>query len=272
MRIDLHVHSTASDGSVPPAAVVGRAVRARLDVIALTDHDTTVGLSAALDAATDQPLEVISGIEMSSTHEGRELHILGYFVDPVSPALAAHEQRALGLREGRIRAMVERLDTQGVSVDPERVLEIAGGGRSSVGRPHLARALVEAGHASTRHEAFDRLIGDDQPAFIPTDLATPWEALRIILEAGGLPVWAHPPHDLVEPLLPRFVQHGLKGLEVYRPKNSPDLVMRLERLARAHGLLMSGGSDWHGPEGGHELGDFFLTADDVGAFIEAGGM
>ena len=272
MRIDLHVHSTASDGSTPPAEVVAHAVEARLDVIALTDHDTTAGLAAALAAAVDQPLEVVSGIEMSSTHDGRELHILGYFVDPGSPDLAGHENRALRLREDRIRAMVERLNAQGVPVDPERVLEIAGGDRSSIGRPHLASALVEAGHAATRHDAFDRLIGDDQPAFIPTNLATPWEALQIILDAGGLPVWAHPPYDLVEPLLPRLVQNGLKGLEVYRPKNSPDVVMRLERLARAHGLLMSGGSDWHGPEGGRELGDFFVTADDIGDFIEAGGM
>ena len=168
--------------------------------------------------------------------------------------------------------MIARLAEQGVHVDAREVFERAGSSWTTVGRPHLARALVEAGHASSHADAFDRLIGDRHPAYIPASLASPWDAVRVILEADGLPVWAHPPADLLETLLPRFVQSGLRGIEVYRPRNHPELVLRLERRARAHGLFMSGGSDWHGPEGGAELGDFFVTADEVADLIEAGGL
>jgi predicted metal-dependent phosphoesterase TrpH len=267
MKLDLHVHTTASDGSWSPGQVVEGAVRARLDVIAVSDHDTTAGLTSAVARAAGDPIQIIPAVEMSSTFDGRELHLLGYFVDPTAPDLVAHEQHARGHRERRIRAMVDRLEDQGVSIAIDEVFRIAGPDRASVGRPHLARALVEAGYAATQAAAFDQWIGDDHPAFIPTDLASPWDALRIIDAAGGVAVWAHPPHDLVESLLPRLVQNGLRGLEVYRPKNHPDLVLRLERLARAHGLVMSGGSDWHGPESGTELGDFFVTADEVAALM-----
>ena len=272
MRLDLHVHTTASDGSRSPAQVVESAVKAHLDVIAITDHDTTAAFGPASELAASDPIQIIPALEMSSTYEGRELHVLGYFVDPTSARLQAHERHAVEQREQRIRAMVVRLEEEGVLVHIEDVLRIAGPDRSSVGRPHLAKALVEAGHVETTTSAFDRLIGDRHPAFIPTRLASPWEAVSIIEEAGGIAVWAHPPNDLVESMLPRLVQSGLRGLEVYRPKNNAALVLRLERLARAHGLVMSGGSDWHGPENGVELGDFFVGADDVGAFMEAGGM
>lgn len=272
MRLDLHVHTTASDGAVPPAGVVAAAVEARLDVIAVTDHDTTAGVPSAIEAAEGQPIQVIPALEISATHQGREIHVLGYFVDLENERLVEHGRMARGKREARIRAMVDRLGAQGVDVDSDAVLAVAGPDRASVGRPHLARALVDAGYAESVHDAFDRLIGDDHPAFIPTQLMSPWEAVETIEEAGGLAVWAHPPLDLVEPLLPRFVQTGLRGLEVYRPKNRPEVVLRLERLARTHGLVVSGGSDWHGPEAGVELGDFYVSADEVAQLIEAGGL
>lgn len=272
MRLDLHVHTTASDGSRTPLEVVDAAVAGHLDVIAVTDHDTVAGVRSAVEAAGSMPLEVIPAIELSSTWNGRELHILGYFVNVEADALVQHEMRAQARREERIRDMVQRLGDQGIEVDPDSVLEVAGPNRGSVGRPHLARALVLAGHVDTPSDAFDRLIGDAHPAFIPTDLGSPWDALDVIGRAGGIAVWAHPPMDLLEGLLPRFARSGLRGLEVYRPKNPPDLVLRLERAARAHGLLLTGGSDWHGPEGGQELGEFFVSADEVAGLLEAGGL
>lgn len=272
MKLDLHVHTTASDGLRSPNEVVEAAWAAGLDVIAITDHDTTVGVAEATEAARGRPIQVIPGIEVSSTHEGREIHVLGYFVDPSAASLMAHQTRGREVRAERMRAMIARLAEQGVHVDADTVLEKAGSSWTTVGRPHLARALVEAGHASSNADAFDRLIGDRHPAFIPASLASPWEAVQVILDAVGLPVWAHPPTDLLDSLLPRFVQSGLRGIEVYRPRNHPEQVLRLERRARAHGLFMSGGSDWHGTEGGAELGDFFVTADEVSDLIEAGGL
>jgi predicted metal-dependent phosphoesterase TrpH len=131
---------------------------------------------------------------------------------------------------------------------------------------------VEAGHVTTISEAFDRYIGDEHPAFIPTSLLSPEEAVELVLQAGGIPVWAHPPEDRVEALLPRLVQVGLRGLEVYRPRHAPRYTLRLEGLCRAWKLLPSGGSDWHGPDRGIVLGDFFVTAEEVAELLEEGGI
>lgn len=272
MRLDLHVHSTASDGAFTPVEVVAAAVAGGIDVLALTDHDTTAGFKAAEEAAEGRPLQVVPAIEASSTLEGRELHFLGYFVDPVSPELVAHEGRAIHLRQDRIARMVTRLRNDGVHVDFSAVLEEAGPEGAALGRPHLARALVSAGHVSSVPEAFDRLIGDSHPAFIPTELLTPAEAIELILRAGGIPIWAHPPGDAVEPMLADFVDSGLKGLEVYRPRAHASRVARLESFARRHGLVMTGGSDWHTPDSGSVLGDFTVDGDEVRAFLELAGM
>jgi 3',5'-nucleoside bisphosphate phosphatase len=272
MRLDLHIHSTASDGAFSPGEVVRAAVAGRLDVIALSDHDTTAGIRAATEAGEGLPLQVIPAIEASSTREGREFHFLGYFVDPHAPELVAHEGRAIRLRHDRIARMVTLLGKEGIDVDFDAVLEEAGPERSSLGRPHLARALVTAGHVASVPEAFDRYIGDSHRAFIPTELLTPAEAIALILGAGGIPVWAHPPGDAVEPLLPELVAAGLRGLEVYRPRSHPQQVARLEKFARSHDLLLTGGSDWHTPDSGSVLGDFAVTGEDIRAFLHEAGM
>jgi predicted metal-dependent phosphoesterase TrpH len=183
-----------------------------------------------------------------------------------------HEERAVRLREKRMRGMVQRLGEQGIEVSMEAVVEAAGPDGTALSRPHLARALVAAGHVTTVPEAFDRFIGDGHPAFLPTSLLSPDEAIRLILDAGGIPVWAHPPEDRVESLLPRLVQAGLRGLEVYRPRHPARYTLRLESLCRAWKLLPAGGSDWHGPDRGVELGDFFVTAEEVAGLLEEGGM
>lgn len=271
MQLDLHIHSTASDGTLAPEGVVEAAVAARLDAIALTDHDTVAGVRRARAAVRERPLEVIPGIEVSTTAEGAELHILGYFVDPEHPTLRAYEGAAGARREDRMREMVDRLREQGVDVDFAAVVEAAGEDHGNLGRPHLARALVDAGHVTTVPEAFDVYIGNDHPAYVPTRLLGPEEGIRMIEEAGGLPVWAHPRDEHLDRYLPGLVREGLRGLEVFRPRTPAHRVVDLERRARAAGLFVTGGSDWHGPDDG-PLGDFRVASEDVRDFLAAGGL
>lgn len=272
MRLDLHIHTTASDGAWPPEAVVRGAAEGGLDVISITDHDTTAGLAAAHDAARGLDLQVVDGIEVSSTHHGRDVHVLGYFIDRQSAAIQSYGARAERRREERMREMIERLGAEGIEVPFEQVEAAAGPDRVVIGRPHLAKALVELGHVASVPEAFQRLIGDDSDAFVPTRLLDPMQAVELILEGGGVPVWAHPPGDLVDGLLPPMKEAGLRGLEVYRPRNRRSEVLRYESVCRSEGLVLSGGSDWHTPDAGSALGDFHVTGDEVEDLLEAGGL
>lgn len=272
MRLDLHIHTTASDGAWGPEKVVRGAVAGGLDVIAIADHDTTAAVKAAQVEGAGLNLQVIPAVEASSTWQGREIHVLGYFVDPEAEGMARHTQRAQGLRDGRMREMVDRLVASGIEVTMEEVENAAGPDRVNIGRPHLARALVARGHAGSIAGAFNALIGDQHPAFVPTQLVDPHEAVALILGAGGIPVWAHPPSDLLDSLLPGLVRSGLRGLEVFRPSHSRNDVVRLEGICRTAGLLMTGGSDWHTPDYGSALGDFFVTGQEVEKLLAAGGM
>lgn len=271
MQLDLHLHSTASDGTQSPASVVEAALRARLDVIALTDHDTTVGVEAAQAAARGHPLQVIPGIEVSSTSGVGDVHILGYFVDPAHPAIVEHARWAGARREERMHRMIEHLRAQGIEIRFEDVEAVAGADRGSLARPHLARALLAAGYVSSVAEAFDRYIGDDGPAYLPTRLLDPEGAVAIVLEGGGLPVWAHPDPLHVDALLPGLLRAGLRGIEALRPRHSPERTRLLSAAASSAGLFVTGGSDWHGPEGG-ELGRWRVEATEIGGFLEAAGM
>lgn len=272
MRLDLHVHTTASDGTLSPLDVVGLAAGGGLDVLAITDHDTVAGIPAAMDAAGEFSLRIIPGIEVSSTHEDEEYHILGYFIDPQADSMRTHERHAVARRERRMDEMITRLSGQGLLIEMADVIDAAGPDRSAIARPHLARALVSRGYAKSVPDAFDRLIGDGHPAFVPTRLATPAEAIGVILDAGGIPVWAHPPMDALHGLLPAFVEAGLRGLEVFRPRTTPRHLRKLEQAAEGAGLIVTGGSDWHDPERGYPLGTFFVTEEEVGELIEAGGF
>ncbi|MEX0855927.1 MAG: PHP domain-containing protein [Gemmatimonadota bacterium] len=269
MDLDLHLHSSASDGTLPPEEVVALAVSARLDVIALTDHDTVQGVAGAIEAARQHPIAVIPALEISTTWDDSEFHILGYFIDPTDQELVAHVGRATQIRLDRLRTMVSRLADRGIEVPFDQVEAVAG--TSAPGRPHLARAMVDIGIVQSVPEAFDRFIGNDHPAYLPTRLLDPEQAIRLIQGAGGLAVWAHPPVNRLEALLPELRRWGLAGLEVYRPYHSRDRMLQLERAARSHDLMVTGGSDWHGPEGG-ELGSFRVQASEVAEFLEAGGM
>jgi len=268
VRIDLHIHSTASDGALAPAAVIGAAIAGRLDIVALADHDTTAGVAEARRAAQGR-IEVVPAIEVSSTHDGMELHILGYFVDPDHPVLLSYAQQALQRREERMQGMVRRIQELGIPIAYEDVA--AGAGAGTIGRPHLARALVDAGHVRTVQEAFDRFLADGGPAFLPTELLAPREAIDLIHDAGGIAVWAHPPFEFLDRELERFVEWGLEGIECYRPLNTASQTRRLEEAARTYDLLTTGGSDWHGEWSG-PLGSFSVDRARLEGLLERGGI
>jgi 3',5'-nucleoside bisphosphate phosphatase len=272
MRLDLHMHSTASDGACGPGEVVELAAKGGLDVIALADHDTVAGVAAAREAAERYDIQVVTSMEVSSTRGDQDLHILGYFFELDNDGIRAHDERAGRMREERMAEMVRRLVDLGVEVTLDDVIEVAGPDRSSIGRPHLAQALVNSGAVRSHHEAFGRLIGDGMVAHVPTRMMDPVEAISLIRDAGGLSVWAHPPLDYLPRILPELAREGLRGLEVYRPRSRPDDVLLLERQAERRGLMKTGGSDWHGPGRGSNLGDFFVTPAEVEEFLEAGGL
>lgn len=270
MRIDLHLHSNASDGALSPTALVRRAREVGLDLIALADHDTTAGVAAALAEADGDPV-VVPAIEVSTTHEGADLHILGYRVDPEHEALHEYTRKAAEGRRERMRAMVERLRGLGVDIDFEDVAAVAGPDAEALGRPHLAQALLDRGHVRTYAEAFDRYIADDGPAYLPARLTAPADAIDLIHEVGGVAVWAHPPMRVFESELDRFVEWGLDGVECIRPRNTASATRRFARATREHDLVITGGSDWHGEWSG-PLGEFHVTPAEVAGFLARIGL
>jgi hypothetical protein len=269
MRVDLHLHSTASDGSLPPAALVRTAVGGGLDVIALTDHDTVAGLAEAASAGAGL-IHVIPGIEISTNRATGELHILGYYIDPASDSMHDHEATAVVRRHDRMVDIIAALRPAGIDVTIAEVVEAAGSAHI-IARPHLARVLVQRGYASNVSDAFDRWIGNGSAAFRPVNLATPEFAIQIIHAAGGIAVWAHPDIAQFRSDARRLASAGLDGVECFRPRCPPDESLELERATLGLGLLPTGGSDWHGPWSGR-LGSFSLGREEIGAFLERGGI
>jgi 3',5'-nucleoside bisphosphate phosphatase len=257
VRIDLHSHSSASDGTEPPAEVVRRAAEAGVDVLALTDHDTVAGLDEAA-AALPAGLTLVPGAEISGVYEGVSLHLLAYFFDVADPALTDALTR---LRDDRLRrgeAMAERCVALGAPLSWARVRELAGGG--AVGRPHVARALVDAGVVPTVADAFtDEWIGDGGRAFVPKQALDPAEAIGLVREAGGVVVFAHPFAAARGPVVDddavrALAAVGLAGLEVDHPDHTPEQRARLRALADELDLAVTGASDDHGAMTGHRLG------------------
>jgi predicted metal-dependent phosphoesterase TrpH len=245
-RIDLHIHTTASDGVLSPAQVVRVALDKGLEAIAITDHDTTDGVDQAMAAARGERLEVIPGIELSAEEGAREVHVLGYYIDHQDQTL--QERLAVLRRARRERAwkMVKKLENTGAPVSWERVLEIAGD-TSAFGRPHIAQALLERGYVGSVNEAFDRYIGLRGPAYVSRYKLTPAEGVKMITDAQGLPVLAHPRGQ--EDVVPALAALGLVGLEAYYPSYSEGERELLAKLADAHNLVATGGSDFHGYNG-----------------------
>jgi predicted metal-dependent phosphoesterase TrpH len=271
MKIDLHLHTHVSDGDLAPAALVNAAAAAGLDLIAVTDHDTAAGVPAALAAASDLAIRVVPGIEMSTRWLEHELHLLGYWIDPAAPSIQRHQDASVHRRVDRMERMVAKLQGLGIPITYDAVAEAAGPEAQSIGRPHLARALHAAGHTRYYGEAFARFIADGGPAFVAQAFPTPAEAIEQIHAAGGVAVWAHPPLDLVEALLPEMTEWGLDGVECFRPNLAVNEVDLLLRTARRHQLFPTGGSDWHGPHRA-ALGDFWLRPEQVPELLAAGGL
>ena len=245
---DLHTHSTASDGVYAPRELVARAKEAGLAGIALTDHDTLGGLDEAAEAGSELGVEVVPGVELTSYAGKTEVHIVGLFVDAAGADPEALDKVASlrGRRRERMLEMIAKLEGIGVHVAPEEVSALAPDG-VSVGRPHLATALVKAGHVADESEAFELYLGNSSPAYVPKTRLTPEEAIRLVGRLGGLAVFAHPGVSRLDGRLAEFKDVGLGGLEVWHPKHGPSDVERYSRLAETHGLAPSGGSDFHGP-------------------------
>jgi len=246
-RIDLHVHTTASDGKLHPAEAVRLAAQLGLRALALTDHDTTAGIAEAQRAGQELAIEVIAGVEINSEGEHGDAHILGYFIDPAEPRLQEQLAAIRDARVGRARGMLKKLAEMGMPVQWERVLAIAGDSES-IARPHIARAMVEAGYVATTQEAFDKYIDNDRPAYVNRLRLTMSEAIGIIHGAGGLAVLGHPALSGLVHLIPPLVEAGLDGIEVFYPKHTPQQQTELLDIAARYNLLITGGSDFHAPD------------------------
>jgi 3',5'-nucleoside bisphosphate phosphatase len=247
--IDLHVHSTASDGSFSPEVVVKRAVAAGLRAIALTDHDTLAGLPEALAAGERLGIRVVSGCEFSAAAPWGEMHVLGYFLPHPSPALEGFLERCRADRVRRAQEMVQQLRRLGMEISFESVLQESGGG--AVGRPHVARAIVRHGGAIDPNDAFDRFIGRGRPAFVEKALPEFRTVAGVVHAAGGLVSVAHLKERGTRAFIERLKGEGLNAVETRHPSHDPDLRARLTDIALRLGLLRTGGSDWHGdPEPG----------------------
>ncbi|QJT03928.1 PHP domain-containing protein [Streptomyces asoensis] len=259
MRIDLHCHSTASDGTDTPAELVRNAGAAGLDVVALTDHDTTRGYAEAV-AALPRGLTLVTGAELSCRIDGISMHMLAYLFDPEEPALLAERELVRDDRVPRARSMVARLNELGVPVTWEQVARIAGEG--SVGRPHVATALVELGVVPTVNDAFTgHWLADGGRAHVEKHETDPFEAIRLVKGAGGVTVFAHPSagkrgRTVPESVIAELAAAGLDGIEVDHMDHDADTRARLRGLAADLGLLVTGSSDYHGSRKTCVLGEY----------------
>jgi len=243
-QIDLHLHSTCSDGTSEPEAVVRMAHTHGLKAISLTDHDCVDGVRLAQEAGEGLGVEVIPGTELSTTFEGKDIHILAYFIDRAHPGLTGYLRVFRDERERRAERIVNRLNQLGVGLTMEAVLDRSGDG--VVGRPHVADALVREGYVFSVTEAFQRYLGYNRPAYEKKYTLTPQEAVRLIREAGGLACLAHPGIYNRDDLLPALAACGLDAIEVVHSRHTPEQVRRYEDFADRFSLLKTGGSDCHG--------------------------
>lgn len=251
-RVDLHLHSTASDGCLSPVELVRKAAAEELAIIALTDHDTVDGIGAALETAKEFPtLRLIPGVEISTDVPVGEVHILGYFIDYTDHNLLIALEQMRNSRRERARRMINKLDEIGYPLEWERVQDIAGGG--TIGRPHIAQAMLESGYIDTFQEAFDKYIHREGPAYVEREKVTPFGAVELVVKAGGLPVLAHP-LTIPEPeqLTIELKATGLIGIEAYYTSYSVEDIQRLITIANRHNLVTTGGTDFHGIDNGAE--------------------
>ncbi len=244
-KVDLHTHTNASDGALSPEALIERAAAIGIEHLSITDHDTVDALPDAMRGAEEAGIDFIPGIELSTDIPHGEVHLLGYYIDFRDPDFLSMLEVMRDSRVNRARRMVEKLAQLGMPLSWERVKELAGEG--SVGRPHVAQAMLEKGYISTMAEAFEKWIGREGPAYVERYKLTPAEAIALVRRVGGIPVLAHP-LDIpdLEGMLAQLTSHGLLGLECYYGKYTEDQVAYLAALADKYGLICTGGTDFHG--------------------------
>jgi predicted metal-dependent phosphoesterase TrpH len=268
-RVDLHAHTIFSDGQLSPEAVVELALEKGLIALAITDHDSIDGIAHARAAAAGR-IEIVPGIEVSTSTDSLDLHVLGYFIDPDDARLAARLRRFRRERIERVHRIASRLEALGAPIDVNDVLRRAEPG--VVGRPHVAAALIRAGHVKTVDDAFRRFLGLRADAYVPRPVFHPSEAIAMIAEAGGVSVLAHPGAYVPDGLVRQLVAAGLDGVEVWHPQHGPALVKRYRALAAELGLIESGGSDYHGPGRHTDLGGMRVPASALRRLKDAAGV
>jgi 3',5'-nucleoside bisphosphate phosphatase len=264
--IDLHLHTTASDGRLAPAELVARAGAAGITAMSVTDHDTVAGLAEARQAASEHGIEFVDGIEITAVYLGRDVHLLGYFFRPSDESLTTFLASMRMRRVERVREIGARLATLGVPIDVDALLEVATRSPGvSVGRPAIARALIDAGHVASMQEAFDRYLATGQAAFVPRVGCKPEEVVDVIHRAGGVASMAHPGVTKQPTVLASLVTRGLDALEAYHSDHLSPTRDDLLTFARTHHLLVTGGSDFHGDDSRHRpLGGVALPASEFG--------
>jgi predicted metal-dependent phosphoesterase TrpH len=249
MSVDLHSHTTASDGTLSPRELVRLAARRGVRVLAVTDHDSTEGLAEAVaEAALHPPLTIVPGLEINCDVEGGEIHVLGYFVDIEAPWFQEFLRAQRAERVARVHRIAARLAELGMPIDPAEVFAIVKEG--SPGRPHVAQVMVDHGYVKTVREAFDKYLRTGGPANVPRKRLTPMEAVRVIRKAHGVPVLAHPGLGARDEMIPELVQAGLMGIEVYYSEHTPEQTRHYAQMCADLGLVATGGSDYHGPQSG----------------------
>ncbi|PZO58610.1 MAG: phosphatase [Phormidesmis priestleyi] len=242
--LELHSHTTCSDGSLTPSELVKFAAEKGVRALAITDHDTMAGWDEAISTASPLGLEIVPGLELSTVYNERSMHILGFYPD-AEKLLEPLQERVEG-RKRRAHKMADKLAALGYPIELPDM-----SGSMAPGRPHIASALKAAGHVRSQNEAFERFLSDDGPAFVPYEKFTAQEGIALLLSCGAVPVWAHPcifRGGTVETILPILVEAGLMGIEVYHPTHSVSQTRRLEAYCQTYNLLMTGGSDYHGPK------------------------
>jgi predicted metal-dependent phosphoesterase TrpH len=261
--IDLHLHNTASDGRSTPADLAREAAAAGVRVLAVTDHDTTAAVADVSAAAGPLGLTLVPAIEMTAVEHGRDVHVLGYFLDPDDRELGAFLDTQREARRERVARIVERLRALGVVVDAGAIADAGRAAGRAVGRPLIAAALVSAGVARDIADAFDRYLGEGRPAFVERRGHPVADVIDRIRRAGGVASIAHPGKARMDAAIPSFAAAGLGAIEVYHPDHTPADVERYRTMAEALGLAITGGSDYHGPGSGraHALGVVSLPAD-----------